>query len=98
MIDDKKIVSFKRLDTKHQINIDTDATFDLYCTCDDDSRVIVECQNGSDAKEFKNRALAYSAMAILDQAHNQWLIGLERGEHTIYEHCEEREYYGKNLL
>ncbi len=26
------------------------------------------------------------------------LIGLERGEHTIYEHCEEREYYGKNLL
>ena len=26
------------------------------------------------------------------------LIALERGEHTIYEHCEEREYYGKNLL
>ena len=26
------------------------------------------------------------------------LIGLERGEHTIHEHCEEREYYGKNLL
>lgn len=26
------------------------------------------------------------------------LIGLERGEHTIYEHCEERNYYGKNLL
>ena len=26
------------------------------------------------------------------------LIGLERGEHTIYEHCEERQYYGKNLL
>ena len=26
------------------------------------------------------------------------LIGLERGEHTIYEKCEEREYYGKNLL
>ena len=26
------------------------------------------------------------------------LIGLERGEHTIQEHCEEREYYGKNLL
>ena len=26
------------------------------------------------------------------------LIGLERGVHTIYEHCEEREYYGKNLL
>ncbi|MBR2216701.1 MAG: acetolactate synthase small subunit [Selenomonadaceae bacterium] len=26
------------------------------------------------------------------------LIALERGEHTINEHCEEREYYGKNLL
>ena len=26
------------------------------------------------------------------------LIGLERGEHTIKEHCEEREYYGKNVL
>lgn len=26
------------------------------------------------------------------------LIALERGEHIIYEHCEEREYYGKNLL
>ena len=26
------------------------------------------------------------------------LIALERGEHTICEHCEEREYYGKNLL
>jgi len=26
------------------------------------------------------------------------LIALERGENTIYEHCEEREYYGKNLL
>ena len=26
------------------------------------------------------------------------LIALERGERTIYEHCEEREYYGKNLL
>lgn len=26
------------------------------------------------------------------------LIALECGEHTIYEHCEEREYYGKNLL
>jgi len=26
------------------------------------------------------------------------LIGLERGEHTINEKCEEREYYGKNLL
>lgn len=26
------------------------------------------------------------------------LIGLERGDHTIYKQCEEREYYGENLL
>ena len=26
------------------------------------------------------------------------LIALERGDRTIYDHCEEREYYGKNLL
>ena len=26
------------------------------------------------------------------------LIALERGDKTIYEQCEEREYYGKNLL
>ena len=26
------------------------------------------------------------------------LIALESGERTIYEHCEEREYNGKNLL
>lgn len=26
------------------------------------------------------------------------LIGLERGDHIIYERCEEREYYGKNVL
>ena len=26
------------------------------------------------------------------------LIALERGDSTIYEQCEEREYYGKNLL
>ncbi|BEU87578.1 acetolactate synthase small subunit [Selenomonas sp. TAMA-11512] len=26
------------------------------------------------------------------------LVALERGENTIYDHAEEREYYGKNLL
>jgi acetolactate synthase-1/3 small subunit len=26
------------------------------------------------------------------------LIGLERGEHTIYEQSEEKDYYGENLL
>lgn len=26
------------------------------------------------------------------------LIGLERGDHTIYQQCEERDYYGKDVL
>ena len=72
VIDDRKIVGFTRLDPVHQINNDTCSTFDLYCTCDDGSRVIVECQNVCDAREFMNRALAYSALAILDQARNNW--------------------------
>ena len=72
VIDDREIVSFTRLNPVHQINNDSCSTFDLYCTCDDDSRVIVECQNVCDAREFMNRALAYSALAILDQARNNW--------------------------
>ena len=72
VIDDRKIVGFTRLDPVHQINNDTCSTFDLYCTCDDGARVIVECQNVCDAREFMNRALAYSALAILDQARANW--------------------------
>ena len=72
VINEKTIVSFKRLDPYHQINIDAHSTFDLYCTCDDGSRVIVECQKGDRNRNFMNRALAYSAMAILDQAKDRW--------------------------
>ena len=78
VIDDREIVSFKRLDPYHQINGDTYSTFDLYCTCDDGSRVIVECQNACDARGFMNRALAYSAMAILDQAEKKWHYSFDK--------------------
>ena len=72
VIPDRTIVSFERLDTYHQINSKTHSTFDLYCSCDDGSRVIVECQRGDRDRNFLNRALAYSAMAILDQAKPDW--------------------------
>ena len=78
VIDDRTIVSFTRLDPVHQINKDTYSTFDLYCTCDDDSRVIVECQNACDTKEFMNRALAYSALTILDQARKNWHYAFDK--------------------
>lgn len=72
VIPDKTIVSFERLDTYHPINNKTHSTFDLYCSCDDGSRVIVECQRGDRDRNFLNRALVYSAMAILDQAKPNW--------------------------
>ena len=72
VIDDKTIVKFERLDTYHQINIQANSVFDLYCTCNDDSRIIVECQKAGTSADFMNRALAYSAMAILDQAREKW--------------------------
>ena len=78
VIDDRKIVSFTRLDPIHQINVDTHSTFDLYCNCNDDSRVIVECQNACESKEFMNRALAYSAMAVLDQARKSWHYAFDK--------------------
>ena len=78
VIDDHRIVSFRRLDTVHQINADTSAIFDLYCTCDDGTRIIVECQNASGSANFMNRALAYSALAILDQARTGWRYDFEK--------------------
>ena len=78
VIDDQKIVGFQRLDSVHQLNIDTTAIFDLYCECADGSRIIVECQNGSGSTNFMNRALAYSAIAILDQARAGWRYDFEK--------------------
>lgn len=72
VIDDRTIESFKFLDTTHAPNNETYSTFDLYCECSDGDRIIVECQNVCDRREFMNRALAYSSMAILDRAHKNW--------------------------
>ncbi len=51
---------------------------------------------GEDAKvtAFLELLKPYGTLEVIRTG----LIGLERGVHTIYEHCEEREYYGKNLL
>ena len=66
-IDDKEILSVKRLNTEHVVNAETTFRFDLYCECSDGSRVIVECQNYNRRQNFLKRALVYSAMAITDQ-------------------------------
>ena len=66
-IDDKEILSVKRLNTEHVVNAETTFRFDLYCECSDGSRVIVECQNYNRRRNFLKRALVYSAMAITDQ-------------------------------
>lgn len=72
VIDDKTIVSFERLDPVHTVNTETYCTFDIYCKCDDGERIIVECQNRCGASNFMNRALAYSALAVLDMAKPKW--------------------------
>ena len=57
--------------------------------------LIVEI-TGDDEKvtAFLRLLTPYGVMEVIRTG----LIALERGEHTIHEHCEEREYYGKNLL
>ena len=72
LIDDKEIVSFTRLDPVHTVNTQSKSTFDLYCECSDGSRIIVECQNRDSKSNFLNRALSYSAMAVLDHAKAKW--------------------------
>ena len=63
---------------------------------DVDSSMVIFELTGSDDKvtAFLNLIKPYSIAEVIRTG----LIALERGEHTIYEHCEEREYYGKNLL
>ena len=71
-IDDCTIVSFERLDPHHNFNVETTCAFDLYCTCQDGSHIIVEMQNRGGSYNFMRRALAYSALAITDQAKPGW--------------------------
>ena len=63
---------------------------------DVDSSTLVFEITGSDDKvsAFLKLVQPYGIAEVIRTG----LIALERGEHTIYEHCEEREYYGKNLL
>ena len=63
---------------------------------DVDSAMVIFELTGSDDKvtAFLNLIKPYGIAEVIRTG----LIALERGEHTIYEHCEEREYYGKNLL
>ncbi len=63
---------------------------------DVDSSMVIFELTGSDDKvtAFLNLIKPYG----IAEVSRTDLIALERGEHTIYEHCEEREYYGKNLL
>lgn len=57
--------------------------------------LIFEITGGDDkVTAFLQLIKPYGVMEVIRTG----LIALERGEHTIYEHCEEREYYGKNLL
>lgn len=72
VIDDRTIVSIERMESHHQTTVDSYSVFDFYCKTDRDERIIVEMQNAGGKVVFMNRALAYSAMAILDQAKKGW--------------------------
>ena len=78
IIDDKDITEVTLLNPVHAINNDTTAVFDVYCKCEDGSRIIVEMQNRGGAKNFVNRALAYTALIILDQAYPRWQYRYEK--------------------
>ncbi|AME03206.1 acetolactate synthase small subunit [Selenomonas sp. oral taxon 136] len=59
------------------------------------SSIIFEITGGDDkVTAFLKVLKPYGIVEVIRTG----LIALERGERTIYEHCEEREYYGKNLL
>ena len=57
--------------------------------------LIFEITGSEDKVKAFNRVLSsYKVLEVIQTG----VTGLERGEHTIKEYCEEREYYGKNLL
>ena len=66
-------------------------------TIDVQSRTLTFEITGDDDKvsAFMNAVSPYGTILEIIRT---GLVGLERGEHTIYKHCEESEYYGKNLL
>ena len=72
VIDDRTITHIERMESHHQVNAESYSVFDFYCKTEDGERIIVEMQNAGGKVVFMNRALAYSAMAILDQAGKSW--------------------------
>lgn len=57
--------------------------------------LIFEITGSEDKVKAFNRVLSsYRVLEVIQTG----VTGLERGERTIQEYCEEREYYGKNLL
>ena len=77
VIPGKHITEVTLLDKEHRINADSFAVFDVYCRCENGERFIVEMQKCSYG-QFMNRALAYSALAILDQACRRWDYDFDR--------------------
>jgi len=79
IIDDRVITDLSYLNTEHTyLNVpDGKSTFDIYCKCQDGSRVIIEMQNKK-LKLFPSRAFAYSAMSIMDQARPKWKYDFEK--------------------
>lgn len=79
IIDDKNIVDVELLNTEHELLslVGGKVIFDVYCRCDDGSRIIVECQSYND-RYFKDRAFVYSSLAILDQAELHWDYNLDK--------------------
>lgn len=79
IIDDKNILTVTLRDPNHQyLNVKGGkSVFDVYCTCDDGTNIIVEVQT-ADEGNFQDRAFAYSAMAVMDQARKHWRYNLDR--------------------
>ena len=73
LIDDKNILTATLRDPNHTyltVN-EGKSEFDIYCTCDDGTNIIVEMQKNNEGN-FQDRAFAYTAMAVMDQAQTHW--------------------------
>ena len=73
IMDGPRITKVTLLDTNHPyvMSENGSSTFDVYCECDDRSEIIVEMQKCNEGN-FEDRAFAYSAMAVMDQAKPKW--------------------------
>lgn len=78
IIDDVTVVSFERLDTTRPVSSETSIIYDLYCKCSNGEYVIVEMQKNGGSRLFIDRALFYSARALMDQAGPNWKYRLHR--------------------